>query len=211
LQGCPKPTGSRRSEIAFGLTATNNFGMHPLQLARQLALEIISNCGHVAAIESGKNKEVPGVATNKVMILPRNCTFAESDWRALSPFWYPVAFSHEVKDQPFAAKLLDERLVVFRTGNGEASVARDLCLHRGAPLSSGRLERGELVCKYHGFRYDASGQCVGIHVDHMNIGRCHSLRYQAADQRGGHVAAADKADFQIAMHNFSFQKLPFPL
>jgi len=96
------------------------------------------------------------------MTLPRNCTFTESDWLALSPFWYPVAFSHEVTDQPFAARLLDERLVLFRTGDGSVSVARDLCLHRGAPLSSGRLDNGELVCKYHGFRYNGGGQCVGI-------------------------------------------------
>ena len=46
--------------------------------------------------------------------LPRDCTFTEADWRALAPFWYPVAFSREVKDKPFAARLLDERLVVYR-------------------------------------------------------------------------------------------------
>jgi vanillate O-demethylase monooxygenase subunit len=95
------------------------------------------------------------------MNLPRNCTFNEQDWRALAPFWYPVAFSHEVKDKPFAAKLLDERLVVFRI-NGQVTVARDLCLHRGAPLSAGWIEGNEIVCGYHGFRYDASGQCVCI-------------------------------------------------
>ncbi|MGC9944329.1 MAG: Rieske 2Fe-2S domain-containing protein, partial [Verrucomicrobiota bacterium] len=95
------------------------------------------------------------------MNLPRNCTFNEQDWRALAPFWYPVAFSHEVKDKPFAAKLLDERLVVFRI-NGQVTVARDLCLHRGAPLSAGWIEGNEIVCGYHGFRYDATGQCVCI-------------------------------------------------
>src|SRR5580698_2569665 len=84
--------------------------------------------------------------------LPRGCTFAESDWRALAPFWYPIAFSREVKDQPFATRLLDERLVAFRA-NGKVAVARDLCLHRGAPLSSGRVEGNEIVCGYHGFRY----------------------------------------------------------
>jgi phenylpropionate dioxygenase-like ring-hydroxylating dioxygenase large terminal subunit len=93
--------------------------------------------------------------------LPRDCTFAESDWRALAPFWYPIAFSHEVKDKPFATKLLDERLVAFRV-NGKVTVARDLCLHRGAPLSSGRVEGNEIVCGYHGFRYNAEGQCVCI-------------------------------------------------
>jgi len=99
--------------------------------------------------------------TNDKTALPRDCKFAESDWHALAPFWYPVAFAHEVKDQPFAAKLLDERLVIFRV-NGKITVARDLCLHRGAPLSAGRIEGGELVCAYHGFRYNGEGQCVCI-------------------------------------------------
>ena len=100
--------------------------------------------------------------TDHTVILPRDCTFAESDWVALSPFWYPVAFSHEVQDRPVAAKLLDERLVVFRSGGGGISVARDLCLHRGAPLSLGGMVNGELECKYHGFRYDAAGKCTCI-------------------------------------------------
>jgi vanillate O-demethylase monooxygenase subunit len=93
--------------------------------------------------------------------LPRDCTFAEADWRALAPFWHPVAFSREVQDRPFAARLLDERLVVFRV-NGKLTVARDLCLHRGAPLSSGRIENGEIICAYHGFRYNSEGHCTCI-------------------------------------------------
>ena len=96
------------------------------------------------------------------MNLPPQCTFAESDWLALAPFWYPVAFSREVTDRPFAAKLLDERLVVFRLGDGSVAVARDLCLHRGAPLSVGHIHGDELVCKYHGFRYNGAGQCTCI-------------------------------------------------
>jgi vanillate O-demethylase monooxygenase subunit len=46
--------------------------------------------------------------------------------------------------------------------NGKVTVARDLCLHRGAPLSAGRIEGGELVCAYHGFRYNSEGQCTCI-------------------------------------------------
>jgi vanillate O-demethylase monooxygenase subunit len=95
------------------------------------------------------------------MNLPRNCTFAETDWLALAPFWYPVAFSREVQDKPFAAKLLDERLVLYRI-NGQVTVARDICLHRGAPLSAGWIQGNEIVCAYHGFQYDARGQCVCI-------------------------------------------------
>lgn len=94
--------------------------------------------------------------------MPRDCTFSESDWRALAPHWYPVAFSHEVTDRPYAAKLLDERVVVYRLSNGQISAAKDICFHRGAPLSLGHVEGDEIICKYHGLRYAPSGQCVCI-------------------------------------------------
>src|SRR5580693_5975216 len=113
-----------------------------------------------ANVDFGENKQSDSVSPTQPA-LPRDCTFAESDWRALAPFWYPIAFSHEVKDKPFPAKLLDERLVAFRI-KGKVAVARDLCLHRGAPLSSGWVEDGQLVCGYHGFRYDGEGRCVCI-------------------------------------------------
>lgn len=93
--------------------------------------------------------------------LPRDCTFAEADWRVLANYWHPIARSCDVTDKPVAARLLDQRLVIYRTAHG-VTVANDLCLHRGAPLSMGRLEGGELMCAYHGFRYDGTGQCVCI-------------------------------------------------
>lgn len=95
--------------------------------------------------------------------LPRNCTFSASDWKALAPFWYPVAFAEEVTTkEPFAARLLDQRLVLYRLTHGDVVAARDICLHRGAPLSLGWVENDELVCKYHGVRYDKQGQCICI-------------------------------------------------
>ena len=95
------------------------------------------------------------------MNLPRNCTFTESDWRALAACWHPIAFADEVTDKPVARQLLDEQLVVFRTRQG-VCVAKDLCLHRGAPLSLGWVQDDELVCAYHGFRYATDGRCTRV-------------------------------------------------
>ncbi len=75
--------------------------------------------------------------------LPRGCTFSESDWRVLAPFWYPVAFSHEITGRPHAVTLLDERVVVYRLSDGSLSAARDICHHRGVPLSLGHVEGNE--------------------------------------------------------------------
>lgn len=94
--------------------------------------------------------------------LPRGCTFAESDWRVLARFWYPVAIAHEVTTKPHAAQLLDERVVVYRLSDGRLSAARDICVHRGVPLSLGHIEGDEIICKYHGLRYDREGRCTCI-------------------------------------------------
>ncbi len=94
--------------------------------------------------------------------LPRGCTFIESDWRALAPFWYPVAFSHEITSKPYAATLLDERVVVYRLSDGSLAAARDICYHRGVPLSMGHVEGDEIICRYHGLRYDRNGRCTCI-------------------------------------------------
>jgi len=69
------------------------------------------------------------------MELPRNCTFAQSDWTALAKYWFPVAFSRDVQSTPVGVRLLDERLALFRLNDGEVAAARDLCIHdREAPL-----------------------------------------------------------------------------
>lgn len=93
--------------------------------------------------------------------LPRNATIPESDWRILAGFWHPVAFAHDVTDKPLHAKLLDLELVVYQTASGIA-VARDLCPHRGARLSLGRVVNDRLVCPMHGLNFDHEGKCTRI-------------------------------------------------
>ncbi|MEM7790808.1 MAG: aromatic ring-hydroxylating dioxygenase subunit alpha [Verrucomicrobiota bacterium] len=94
--------------------------------------------------------------------LPRDCTFSKSDWDALSQYWYPVAQVKEISsEKPIQKILLDERLVIYRAGDSIV-VAKDLCIHRGAPLSMGWIEGEEIVCPYHGFRYGKEGRCTRV-------------------------------------------------
>jgi phenylpropionate dioxygenase-like ring-hydroxylating dioxygenase large terminal subunit len=118
--------------------------------------------------------------------IPRNCTFAEQDWRALANFWYPVAFSNELVDKPLAVRLLDERVVVYRLADGSVSAARDLCMHRGVPLSLGHVEGNEIICKYHGLRYDPQGRCTCIpaHPKGAISPRLQLTMYGAREQYG---------------------------
>ena len=61
---------------------------------------------------------------------------------ALCHYWHPVARITEVADKPFKAKLLDQPLVLWRS-NGRVAAFYDLCIHRGTPLSLGRVDGGE--------------------------------------------------------------------
>lgn len=81
-------------------------------------------------------------------------------FRSLRNFWHPIAYSGDVGEQPVAAQLCGTELVVARI-DGEARVFEDLCAHRGSKLSLGRVIDGcQIECPYHGWRYDAEGNCV---------------------------------------------------
>lgn len=95
---------------------------------------------------------------NQDRSLPLHCTFIESDWRILAAHWYPVAQSAAVGREPVKAMLLDEPLVLYRMDD-ELVVARDVCPHRGVPLTMGKSDGQGVVCPYHGLRFGNGGRC----------------------------------------------------
>jgi phenylpropionate dioxygenase-like ring-hydroxylating dioxygenase large terminal subunit len=74
--------------------------------------------------------------------------------------WYAVLESDEVKPgRPVGVTRMGERLVFWRDTHGRVNCLRDLCPHRGAALGLGTVEGDLIACPFHGFQYDASGQC----------------------------------------------------
>jgi vanillate O-demethylase monooxygenase subunit len=102
-----------------------------------------------------------GAAARPSVRPPRGCTFDVADWTILARYWYPVARSIDVTVAPVAVTLLDESLVIYRTG-GSVVVAIDVCPHRGVPLSAGRGDGSTVTCAYHGLQYGEGGRCVAI-------------------------------------------------
>lgn len=76
--------------------------------------------------------------------------------------WYVVLESYEVKAQPVGVTRLGEKMVFWRNEMEEVHAAVDLCPHRGAALSIGKIKDGNLQCPFHGFEFDPSGKCVLI-------------------------------------------------
>jgi phenylpropionate dioxygenase-like ring-hydroxylating dioxygenase large terminal subunit len=81
-----------------------------------------------------------------------------SEIPALRDYWYPVAYSADVTDQPIAVRVFGDPYVVWRAApDTPASIAIDECPHRNARLSQGWLADGCLVCPYHGWSFGADG------------------------------------------------------
>lgn len=92
---------------------------------------------------------VPGGYADHATPLVRNC-------------WYVAALAAEVSRQIISRRLLGIDVALYRTLGGEAVAVRNRCPHRSFPLAKGRLDADDLVCGYHGMRFDPSGRCTDM-------------------------------------------------
>jgi phenylpropionate dioxygenase-like ring-hydroxylating dioxygenase large terminal subunit len=100
--------------------------------------------------------------------------------------WFAVARTAEVPaGRPAAACLLGRDLVLWRATDG-VRAWQDLCIHRGAKLSLGTVKSDCLVCPYHAWEYDASGQCVRIpaHPSQIPPVKAHANVFRAQERYG---------------------------
>ncbi len=127
----------------------------------------------------------------------------------LRDLWYMAAHASGVKRGAMQrVMLLGEPVLIGRMKDGTAFALRDICPHRGVPLSAGKvMPEGAVECPYHGWRFRADGQCslipslVGgeaIKVENIRV-RNYPVReqdgllwvYMAAE---GHEAAAPRSE-----------------
>ncbi|CZT37471.1 Rieske (2Fe-2S) protein [Rhizobium sp. 9140] len=74
--------------------------------------------------------------------------------------WVPVALSSSIEAGTSAGTVVfGSEIVVWRDTGGTAHVWEDRCPHRGMRLSFGFVRGDHIACLYHGWQYDAAGQC----------------------------------------------------
>jgi phthalate 4,5-dioxygenase len=104
-------------------------------------------------------------------------------------YWMPAAMSSELKadGDPMRLMLFGEKLIAFRDSSGRVGVMDHRCPHRCASLFMGRNEQGGLRCVYHGWKFDAEGNCI----DMPNVApaadfkhKVHAKAYKTAERNG---------------------------
>lgn len=87
----------------------------------------------------------------------------------LTDIWYFAALSSDLLPGRLQRyEILGQPILLGRARSGQVYAVRDICPHRAAPLSAGRLVAdqaagGEAIeCPYHGWRFGLDGRCTAI-------------------------------------------------
>ena len=81
--------------------------------------------------------------------------------RLLRRYWQPVFVSEELSaGQAVPLEIMNEELTLYRGEDGVARILEGRCAHRGVLLSVGRVEDDCIRCRYHGWKFGPTGQCV---------------------------------------------------
>ena len=82
--------------------------------------------------------------------------------------WYFIASRRDIlKAKLIQQTWMGEEIVAWCDEQGKICVAEAYCPHLGSslgPEAGGRVCAGRLVCPFHGFEFDATGQCVATPV-----------------------------------------------
>jgi phenylpropionate dioxygenase-like ring-hydroxylating dioxygenase large terminal subunit len=124
----------------------------------------------------------------------------------LTDCWWFAALASDVRrGRMVRREMLGEPVMIARTKAGELFALRDVCPHRAAPLSAGRLcEDATVECPYHGWRFGADGACQAIPSltadQQMDVDRIRVRRFPVVESQGlifvwiaDHVAEPDHA------------------
>jgi nitrite reductase/ring-hydroxylating ferredoxin subunit len=78
-------------------------------------------------------------------------------------YWYPVSWANILKPgQVIPVVVWQQPIAVYRDTSGELHALEDACPHKGVTLHKGEVQGCHLLCPYHGWEFNGSGDCVKI-------------------------------------------------
>lgn len=89
--------------------------------------------------------------------------------KVLSRSWYLICKSSEIKKGRIKSfELLDFKIAVFRSDDGDVKALYATCPHMGADLGKGIVAKNHLLCPYHKWAFDKNGVCQRIPGKYYN-------------------------------------------
>lgn len=105
--------------------------------------------------------EVQELTVRDKLGLLHACGKASPMGALLRRFWQPVALASQIEPgRARLIKIMGEELAIYRGESGKIHLVGGRCAHRLTYLHTGWIEGESLRCMYHGWKYDASGQCT---------------------------------------------------
>ena len=104
--------------------------------------------------------------------------------------WYPALRADSLKrGETAVTMLLGIPMLLGRKSDGALFAMRDLCPHRGIPLSAGWFDGETVQCKYHGWRFEpCSGRCEEIPSltshDHLEPTKIYANSFPVVERDG---------------------------
>jgi len=76
-------------------------------------------------------------------------------------YWHPIAATAQLDEKTVRqVRILGEDLVLYRNRTGNLGLIGNRFAHRATGLWNGIPDKDGLRCPYHGWKYDATGQCI---------------------------------------------------
>jgi len=100
--------------------------------------------------------------------------------------WIPALRSEALRagGAPQKVELLCEKYVAFRGHDGSVGFLLEACPHRGVSLALGRNENNRLTCIFHGWSFDAQGNCTRMPTE-KDQSFCQKVKGQGFKVREG--------------------------
>lgn len=81
----------------------------------------------------------------------------------LYDMWYYALPGCELKRGQTVGKImLNEPVLIGRDAQGKVFALRDICPHQAVPFSAGSFDGKNIVCSFHGWKFDTEGVCTEI-------------------------------------------------
>ena len=99
----------------------------------------------------------------------------------LRRYWHVVAAAAELTEAKpkKRVKILGENLLLYRDKSGNYGLVAEKCSHRGVSLYYGFVEPDGIRCAYHGWKYDACGNCIDQPFENPAAGLKEKIQHPA--------------------------------